>query len=169
MSSSCCRSASRSTASPASGRSPATPTASTGSRRSPARSLTPTTLARAWAKGVRPKDALADNDGHGFFAALGDQVVTGPTLTNVNDFRAVIVGAAGDGRARRWNGGRPSLGGVDALDAFAGAELHRHLELQPLGFPALAGGSCVLCSPDDRAISAITASPRRRPISVQLV
>jgi hydroxypyruvate reductase len=55
--------------------------------------LTPTTLARAWAKGVRPKDALADNDGHGFFAALGDQVATGPTLTNVNDFRAVIVGA----------------------------------------------------------------------------
>jgi len=59
--------------------------------------LTPTTLARAWAKGIRPKNALADNDGHGFFGALGDQVVTGPTLTNVNDFRAVIVGAAGDG------------------------------------------------------------------------
>jgi hydroxypyruvate reductase len=58
--------------------------------------LTPTTLARAWAKEIRPKDALADNDGHGFFGALGDQVVTGPTLTNVNDFRAVIVGAAGD-------------------------------------------------------------------------
>jgi len=36
--------------------------------------------------------ALADNDGHGFFAALGDQVVTSPTLTNVNDFRAVLVG-----------------------------------------------------------------------------
>jgi glycerate-2-kinase len=35
--------------------------------------------------------ALADNDGHGFFAALGDQVVTGPTLTNVNDFRAVLI------------------------------------------------------------------------------
>ncbi|MGA2493243.1 MAG: glycerate kinase [Roseiarcus sp.] len=59
--------------------------------------LTPTTLTRAWAKGIRPKDALADNDGHGFFGALGDQVVTGPTLTNVNDFRAVIIGAAGDG------------------------------------------------------------------------
>jgi hydroxypyruvate reductase len=59
--------------------------------------LTPTTLARAWAKGVRPKDALADNDGHGFFGALGDQVATGPTLTNVNDFRAVIIGAPGDG------------------------------------------------------------------------
>ena len=37
--------------------------------------------------------SLADNDGHGFFEALGDQVVTGPTLTNVNDFRAVLVGA----------------------------------------------------------------------------
>jgi glycerate-2-kinase len=35
--------------------------------------------------------ALADNDGHSFFATLGDQVVTGPTLTNVNDFRAVLV------------------------------------------------------------------------------
>jgi glycerate 2-kinase len=54
--------------------------------------LTPTTLERAWAKGIRPKEALAANDGHGFFAALGDAVVTGPTLTNVNDFRAVIIG-----------------------------------------------------------------------------
>jgi hydroxypyruvate reductase len=58
--------------------------------------LTPTTLARAWAKGIRPKAALANNDGHSFFGALGDQVVTGPTLTNVNDFRAVIIGAPGD-------------------------------------------------------------------------
>lgn len=54
--------------------------------------ITPTTLARAWVKGIRPRDALADNDAHGFFAALGDAVVTGPTLTNVNDFRAVLVG-----------------------------------------------------------------------------
>ena len=53
--------------------------------------LTPDTLDRAWAAGIRPKDALADNDGHGFFGALGDSVVTGPTLTNVNDFRAVII------------------------------------------------------------------------------
>jgi hydroxypyruvate reductase len=37
--------------------------------------------------------ALARYDGHGFFAALGDQVVTGPTLTNVNDFRAILVEA----------------------------------------------------------------------------
>jgi glycerate 2-kinase len=51
----------------------------------------PETLARAWALGLRPKDRLADNDGHGFFEALGDQVVTGPTLTNVNDFRAILI------------------------------------------------------------------------------
>ncbi|MDZ7858690.1 glycerate kinase [Sphaerotilus sp.] len=53
---------------------------------------TPDTLRRAWALGLRPKDRLADNDGHGFFEALGDQVITGPTRTNVNDFRAVLVG-----------------------------------------------------------------------------
>lgn len=51
----------------------------------------PDTLARAWALGINPKDSLAANDGHGFFGALGDAVVTGPTLTNVNDFRAVII------------------------------------------------------------------------------
>ena len=39
----------------------------------------------------RRTDALAENDGYGFFAALGDLVVTGPTLTNVNDFRAILV------------------------------------------------------------------------------
>jgi len=55
--------------------------------------LTPDTLARAWSAGINPKQALADNDGHGFFAALGDSVVTGPTLTNVNDFRAILIGA----------------------------------------------------------------------------
>jgi hydroxypyruvate reductase len=51
----------------------------------------PDTLARAWEKGLRPKDSLADNDGHGFFEALGESVVTGPTLTNVNDFRAILI------------------------------------------------------------------------------
>ncbi|MBB3221048.1 glycerate kinase type-2 family protein [Pseudoduganella umbonata] len=51
----------------------------------------PDTLARAWAVGLRPHDSLDDNDGHGFFGALGDSVVTGPTLTNVNDFRALLV------------------------------------------------------------------------------
>ena len=59
--------------------------------------LTPDSLARAWALGIKPLDSLQDNDGHGFFGALGDAVVTGPTLTNVNDFRAVLV--LGDGNA----------------------------------------------------------------------
>lgn len=54
--------------------------------------LSPDTLARAWAKDIRPKDSLDRNDGHGFFQALGDSVVTGPTLTNVNDFRAILIG-----------------------------------------------------------------------------
>ena len=53
--------------------------------------LAPDSLARAWAKGINPKDSLDGNDGHGFFEALGDSVVTGPTLTNVNDFRAILI------------------------------------------------------------------------------
>ncbi len=53
--------------------------------------LTPDTLTRAWEKGIRPRDSLDDNDGHGFFEALGDSLVTGPTLTNVNDFRAILI------------------------------------------------------------------------------
>lgn len=57
--------------------------------------LTPDSMARAWQLGIQPMDALQNNDGHGFFGALGDSVVTGPTCTNVNDFRAVLVlGAA---------------------------------------------------------------------------
>jgi hydroxypyruvate reductase len=52
---------------------------------------TPDSLSRAWAAGLRPHDRLDDNDGHGFFGALGDSVVTGPTLTNVNDFRAILI------------------------------------------------------------------------------
>lgn len=55
--------------------------------------MTPDSHARAWAQGINPANALADNDGHGFFAALGDAVVTGPTLTNVNDFRAIFIDA----------------------------------------------------------------------------
>jgi hydroxypyruvate reductase len=51
----------------------------------------PWTLARATMLGLRPRDALANNDAHGFFRDLGQSVVTGPTLTNVNDFRAVLV------------------------------------------------------------------------------
>jgi glycerate 2-kinase len=51
----------------------------------------PDSLARATALGISAQTALANNDAHGFFAALGDLVVTGPTLTNVNDFRAILV------------------------------------------------------------------------------
>ena len=53
--------------------------------------LAPDSLARAWTRGIRPRDSLDNNDGHGFFGALGDSVVTGPTLTNVNDFRAILI------------------------------------------------------------------------------
>ena len=55
--------------------------------------LTPDTLARAWALGTNPRSSLDNNDGHGFFQGLGDAVVTGPTLTNVNDFRAILIAA----------------------------------------------------------------------------
>jgi hydroxypyruvate reductase len=51
----------------------------------------PDSLARASARGISAQEALSANDGYGFFAALGDLVITGPTLTNVNDFRAVLV------------------------------------------------------------------------------
>lgn len=53
--------------------------------------LAPDTLARAFAMGVRPTHSLDRNDGHGFFQALGDSIVTGPTRTNVNDFRAILI------------------------------------------------------------------------------
>jgi hydroxypyruvate reductase len=53
--------------------------------------VAPDTLERAFARGIRPQDALANNDGHGFFEALGDSIVTGPTLTNVNDLRAILI------------------------------------------------------------------------------
>lgn len=54
--------------------------------------LFPDTLSRAAARGLDARDRLADNDGYGFFDALGDLVTTGPTLTNVNDFRAILIG-----------------------------------------------------------------------------
>ncbi len=53
--------------------------------------LSPDTLSRAQQKGLDAQQSLARNDGHSFFGALGDAVVTGPTLTNVNDFRAVLL------------------------------------------------------------------------------
>ncbi|NUP87582.1 MAG: glycerate kinase, partial [Burkholderiaceae bacterium] len=53
--------------------------------------VTPDTLARARAAGLEPADLLARNEAYAFFEALGDLVVTGPTHTNVNDFRAMLV------------------------------------------------------------------------------
>ncbi len=53
--------------------------------------VAPDTIARAQARGHTADDALARNDTYGFFSAIGDLVMTGPTLTNVNDFRAILV------------------------------------------------------------------------------
>ena len=53
----------------------------------------PDTLSRGVRAARDAAGALAKNDAHGFFAAIGDQVVTGPTLTNVNDFRAILITA----------------------------------------------------------------------------
>ncbi len=53
--------------------------------------LEPQTLARAWHLGMKPAKYLDNNDAHSFFESLGDAVVTGPTKTNVNDFRAILV------------------------------------------------------------------------------
>ena len=52
----------------------------------------PDTLARARAAGLDPRNRLSAHDSHAVFAALGDLVETGPTLTNVNDFRAILAG-----------------------------------------------------------------------------
>ena len=53
--------------------------------------ITPDTLLRAEAAGVDARAKLADNDAYGFFATLNDLVMTGPTRTNVNDFRAILI------------------------------------------------------------------------------
>ncbi|WP_028103571.1 glycerate kinase type-2 family protein [Pseudoduganella violaceinigra] len=53
--------------------------------------LGPDTLQRAAALGLDPQALLENNDGYSFFSALGDLVVTGPTRTNVNDFRAILL------------------------------------------------------------------------------
>ncbi len=69
--------------------------------------LAPDSLRRAREKSMRARDFLDDNDGHAFFQALGDSLVSGPTLTNVNDFRAILIapdstapatGEQGDGK-----------------------------------------------------------------------
>jgi hydroxypyruvate reductase len=56
--------------------------------------LTPDTLSRAAAVGGNAKAYLANNDGYSFFQSVGDLVITGPTLTNVNDFRAILIDKA---------------------------------------------------------------------------
>ncbi len=53
--------------------------------------VTPSTLARAQAAGLKAQDFLDNNDAYNFFKPLGDLVVPGPTFTNVNDFRAVLI------------------------------------------------------------------------------
>ena len=53
--------------------------------------FSPDTLARARDKGHDPKAMLQANDAHSFFEALGDSLITGPTRTNVNDFRATLI------------------------------------------------------------------------------
>ena len=53
--------------------------------------VTPDTLARARGKGIDPRAALAGHDSHTLFNAIGDAVHTGPTLTNVNDVRAILI------------------------------------------------------------------------------
>jgi hydroxypyruvate reductase len=53
--------------------------------------VAPDTLARAAALGLKAEAFLDRNDAYRWFEALGDLVVTGPTFTNVNDFRALLV------------------------------------------------------------------------------
>jgi hydroxypyruvate reductase len=53
--------------------------------------VSPDTLARAQGLGLKPSQHLDRNDAYGFFEPLGDLVITGPTYTNVNDFRALLV------------------------------------------------------------------------------
>ena len=75
----------------ASRRWPGTLTGSTARKTMPGPSWGRRACSRAAALGVHAKALLADNDGYTFFQALNDLVMTGPTLTNVNDFRAILV------------------------------------------------------------------------------
>jgi hydroxypyruvate reductase len=51
----------------------------------------PDSMKRAADKGLNAKAMLENNDGYGFFSGLGDLIVSGPTRTNVNDFRAILI------------------------------------------------------------------------------
>jgi hydroxypyruvate reductase len=53
--------------------------------------IAPDTLARARAAGIDPAACLAAHDSYSLFAATGDLIRTGPTLTNVNDLRAILI------------------------------------------------------------------------------
>lgn len=53
--------------------------------------IRPDSIARSWSMGINPVHMLADNDAHSLFERLGDSLITGPTLTNVNDFRAILI------------------------------------------------------------------------------
>jgi glycerate 2-kinase len=53
--------------------------------------LSPDSLAHAQPQNLQPKQLLANNDGYGFFSALDDLIITGPTRTNVNDFRVILI------------------------------------------------------------------------------
>jgi hydroxypyruvate reductase len=53
--------------------------------------LTPDSLVRVRALGLDPRAMLAGHDSHSLFKAVGDLIVTGPTLTNVNDIRAILI------------------------------------------------------------------------------
>jgi hydroxypyruvate reductase len=53
--------------------------------------IAPDTLARARAAGLDPQGVLAAHDSYGLFDAIGDLIRTGPTLTNVNDIRAILI------------------------------------------------------------------------------
>ena len=83
---------------PAWRRSPPTPTAPMAapaiSTIRPARCVDGETVARAKAAGLDPAAFLADNNSTGFFGPLKDLLLTGPTYTNVNDFRAIVVDRA---------------------------------------------------------------------------
>jgi hydroxypyruvate reductase len=62
-----------------------------GTERNAGAIIEPDTLERARDMGISPEDALARNDAYGFFQSLGDLITTGPTRTNVNDFRAILL------------------------------------------------------------------------------
>ncbi|MBG1232200.1 glycerate kinase type-2 family protein [Aestuariivirga litoralis] len=53
--------------------------------------ISPSTLERARKLGIDPWTELSNNNGHGFFEKLGDQLISGPTLTNVNDLRIILI------------------------------------------------------------------------------